>query len=418
MKNFNNITLVSAVILLLCSPFISLAQNDGYLYGKVTTIDDKEYTGAIRWGKEEVFWTDLFNASKERNENLDFLSRRDREDLERDYYRNNGDWGRRVSNWFGSDWYRNGDNDFKHQFVVQFGEIESIRPYRRQGADLVLRSGEKVEVEGQGYNDIGTDVKVMDDEIGEIELDWDRIESIQFMKAPSKFDKFGEALYGTVETYNGTFTGYVQWDHDERLSTDKLDGKSEDGDVSIAFGKIASIDNDGRRSDVQLKSGRRLTLYGTNDVNYENRGIIVTSEEFGRVDIPWREFKGVKFTDPKDKLVGYGEYSRARDLTGTVKVQGGETLEGRIIFDLDETKDYEILHGEDDELQFLIPFRQIKYISPKSYRYSNIELKNGTKLTLGNAQDVSDKNTGILVFTGGADPTYVRWEDVREITFN
>ena len=46
------------------------AQDTGFLYGKVTTIDNKEYTGAIRWGKEEVYWTDMFNASKEENENL------------------------------------------------------------------------------------------------------------------------------------------------------------------------------------------------------------------------------------------------------------------------------------------------------------------------------------------------------------
>ncbi len=54
------------------------------------------------------------------------------------------------------------------------------------------------------------------------------------MPTPHKLeDKFGEPLYGTVETYDGTYSGYIQWDHDERIATDKLDGDAEDGKMSI-----------------------------------------------------------------------------------------------------------------------------------------------------------------------------------------
>ncbi|MEL7005463.1 MAG: hypothetical protein AAFN93_22435 [Bacteroidota bacterium] len=426
MKNFNNINnfiMVGMVLILLCSPFLLSAQNEGYIYGKITTIDDRTYVGPIRWGKEEVFWTDMFNASKERNENLDYLSRNEREELEDNYRRNNNNgsyWERRVSNWFSSEWNWNDDRyEFKHQFVCQFGEIKSIRPYRRNGADIVLRNGDKVEVDGQGYNDIGSKIRILDPEIGEIELPWDRIDMIEFSQAPSKMDEtFGEPLYGSVETYGGVFTGFIQWDHDERVGDDKLDGDSRDGDVSISFGKIASIENDGNRSEVVLNSGRRFSLRGTNDVNNENRGIIVTTKEFGRVDIPWREFKKVTFTKSKGKLTSYDQFGSAKDLSGAVKVSGGETLKGRIVFDLDEEKDYEILQGKDNDIEYLIPFRNIKYLSPKSYRNSSIELKNGTKIVLEDSHDVSDRNSGILVFSGNGDPTYVRWEDVREINFN
>ena len=421
MKNCNNFIMVSMVLVLLCSPLVSSAQDGGYIYGKITTIDDRTYTGPIRWGKEEVYWTDMFNASKERNENLDYLSRDDRRDLEDDYRRSRsgGYWERRVGSWFGSDWNWGDDrNEFKHQFVCQFGELKSIRPYRRQGADITLRSGEKIEVDGQGYNDIGEEIRIIDPEIGEVELKWDRIDLIEFFQAPSKLDeKFGEPLYGTVESYGGTFTGFVQWDHDERVDTDKLDGDSRDGDMSIPFSNIASIENDGTSSAVELNSGRRLSMRGTNDVNSGNRGIIVTTE-YGRVDIPWRDFRKVTFSKNKGKLVKYNDYASAKELKGSVKTNRGETLEGKIIFDLDEEKDFEILHGKDGDIEYFIPFRELKLLAPKNYDNSNIELKNGTKLLLGDAQDVSDRNSGILVFKGKGEPTYVRWEDVREISFN
>ena len=31
------------------------------IYGTVTTDEDREYTGQIRWGDEEAFWFDFFN---------------------------------------------------------------------------------------------------------------------------------------------------------------------------------------------------------------------------------------------------------------------------------------------------------------------------------------------------------------------
>ena len=44
--------------------------------------------------------------------------------------------------------------------------------------------------------------------------------------------------------------------------------------------------------------------------------------------------------------------------------------------------------------------------------------KNGTKLTIGDARDVSEENDGVLVFTGGGDPKYVIWEDIEIIKFD
>ena len=49
-------------------------------------------------------------------------------------------------------------------------------------------------------------------------------------------------LYGVVATYEGdSVMGYIQWDHDERLSTDVLDGKTTAETLKVPMGKIKRI---------------------------------------------------------------------------------------------------------------------------------------------------------------------------------
>ena len=67
-------------LLTVCLSFSAQAQQS-LIYGKVTTISGESYTGQIRWGKEEAFWTDLFNGNKEGNDNYRYLSREDRSRL-------------------------------------------------------------------------------------------------------------------------------------------------------------------------------------------------------------------------------------------------------------------------------------------------------------------------------------------------
>lgn len=412
-------TLAVAILFFLCAGNTQ-AQDEGFLYGKVTTIDGKSFAGALRWGKEEAYWTDMFNASKERNNNLNYLSREEMDALEEHYRRRNGNsyrWGDFFSvSWSSDD---RDDNRHQHQFVCQFGEIKTIRPTGRQRAEITLQNGQRFDVDGEGYNDVASDVKVVDAEIGEIKLEWSRIETVEFSETPSKIaDKFGEPLYGTVETYAGSFTGFIQWDHDERVSTDKLDGDSEDGDVSIEFGKLKSIERDGFRSRVVLNSGREMDLRGSNDVNSENRGIIVTNDKIGRVDIPWREFKKVTFSNVAEKPKAYSSFKMQKELSASVKTTNGETLAGKIIFDLDEEYDYEVLQGEDEDIEYIIPFKYISKIVPRNYDNSDITLKNGTKIMLGEGQDVSDMNTGVLVFKDKNKPIYIMWKDIEEISFD
>jgi len=96
----------------------------------------------------------------------------------------------------------------------------------------------------------------------------------------------------------------------------------------------------------------------------------------------------------------------------------GETFSGRIIYDLDESYNFEMLQGNDDDLEYIIPMEHIASVAPKNYDYSEVILKNGTKLVIGDARDVSEDNDGVLIFTGSGDPTFVIWEDIEIIKFD
>lgn len=417
--NFKRITTTLMLIAFCTIPALINAQDSGFIYGTVTTIDDKTYTGAIRWGKEEVFWTDMFNASKEDNENLRYLSREERDDLDNKRYKSHNSYVERgIVKWVNSSW-NNSKYEHTHEFSVQFGEIKKLEITGRSRVYLTLQNGQRIEVKGEGYNDIGSSIMVLDKEIGEIKLNWSKIDAIEFLNTPNNLnEKFGEPLYGTVQTYNGTYEGYVQWDHDERVGTDKLDGDTSDGDVSISFDKIKSIENEGNRSTVVLNSGREMTLRGSNDVNSENRGIIVTSKKYGRVDIPWKEFRRVTFSDAKEKLPSYSDFKDSKKIRGSVKTVDGKTISGTIVYDLDEEYTMEVLQGKEEDIEYIIPFGKIVSVSPKNYDYSTVKLVDGTTLTLGESQDVSDKNSGLLVFEGSNDPVYIPWEKIEIVNFN
>ena len=390
------------------------AQDEGFIYGRVITEDGDTYEGPLRWGKEEVYWTDMFNASKKENKNLDYLSNREIEELEDRYDDRNENL---ISRFVNISWDSDNDSRFVHEFSTEFGNLKSLRIRSNDRVEVELKNGDTFKVDGSGYNDVGAKITILDRELGNVRLSWNNLEKIEFLPTPNKLDeKFGEPLYGTVVCDLGEFTGFVQWDHDERVGTDVLDGEEDGDDYEIAFEKIESIERDGFNSSlVTLKSGRELDLRGTNDVDDDNKGIIVTVRGLGRVDIDWDEFEKVTFKNAPGSGRGYDSFSSPKKIRGTVEVDNGDEHSGQIIFDLDEEYTFELLNGEDDDVKFVIPFSNIKEITPRGSYASNIILKDGSKLTLEDGQDVSEKNLGMLIKTDNGR-VYVPWDRVDRIT--
>ena len=265
---------VGALALGLALAVPASASDVGYIYGRVVTVDGDQYEGQLRWGKEEAFWDDIFNANKVENENLDYV---DHDVLNRMRWREPWrSWGL---------FFGNRNRQFTHLFAIRFGDLSRIRV--RGGHDLVVefRNGEQLKLD-DGSNDVGARVTVVDPRHGIQTLEWDRIRSIEFRETPAKLaKKLGDPLYGTVKSGNYEFTGHIQWDNDECLSIDELDGDTGDGDAAIAFGEIASIRKHRRGVLVRMKSGAELYLSGSNDVNRRNRGIVVKIANLGSVKI-------------------------------------------------------------------------------------------------------------------------------------
>lgn len=377
--------------------------HEGFIYGKVYTTRTT-YLGPIRWGKEEVLWTDLFNAAKT-DKSFDKLVPESKSDS----------WT--IDSWtLGSIW----ENTSTHQFTCQFGNIKEMRMVDSDIVILTLKNGGQIRVKDDG-NDIGEKVQVMDPELGEISIDWKNIDRIEFLPTPSRLNQtFGLPIYGTVEGMRREkYTGFIVWDNDERLLTDKLDGDSDDGDVSISFKDIASIEKRGRGSFIVTKSGRELYLTGSNDVNDENRGVMVVVPEVGIVKFSWDAFRKVTFTTPNNTGAAFDDFKAPKMMTGSISRIDGNELKGELVYDIDETIDFEIIEGEENGIEYLIPMKNIKSVTPKNYDYSQIELRSGQSLLLGEGRDVSARNAGVLVFQKGKkDPIYVSWRKIDRITFD
>lgn len=385
-------------------------ESSGYIYGTITTYN-ATYTGQIRWGPEEAYWNDFFNADKRGNEYFESIlaKKGDKKD--------DNLWGD-VDFWdFSSIWE---DRKYaRHEFATQFGNIASLEPAGNSRVRITLKNGQEIELIGTNYNDVGTTITIYDDELGKVKLAWSKIKKVDFAEPPDTFEpSTGGPIFGTIETFKGSYTGYVQWDHQERLGNDVLDGKGYDGDVSIAFKHIKSIESKGNSCFVTMHSGRTFTLSGERDVNNKNRGIIVTIPQVGKLDIPWRIFDKANFVKTNLTRDAYSYYKPPRGLQGTVQTLGGDRYSGKIVYNSD-VWEVETLEAKEDEVEYVIPFANIDRISPKNNYYSIVQFRNGDKVLLGKSKDVTSSNEGIILFTSDSrDPIYIQWENIELVVFD
>ena len=381
------------------------AQNgDQFIYGMVTTKSGDQYRGFIRWGNEELTWHDIFNSTKT------------------DAQMKESQTGKGFS-WSDLAWdfnsiWKDKRYSSNRSFACQFGDIAFLHNRGRDKVDVELKNGAIIKVRG-GSNDVGARLRMIDFELGVIKFDWDRIKHVEFFQAPAgENPDYGSLLYGQVKSRRGgIFTGYIKWDTDERVSKDILDGNSKNGEQKIPFGNILSITKDDNGSVVSFPSGRDIFLKGSNDVADGNRGIVVFQDGIGNVEIPWKHFEEITFQEPQGGL-GYRDYPDPKPIEGTVLLFNGNTHEGQIIFDMDELWSLEMLDGNDDYVEYQIPFRYIKSIRPKNKAYSLVELHNGDEFLLGDSQDVSRSNDGVLIMNkSNGKPISIEWDDIDQIDF-
>ena len=151
-------------------------------------------------------------------------------------------------------------------------------------------------------------------------------------------------------------------------------------------------------------------------MNATNRGIAINLPSVGQVIVGWHDFKLFR-SIPLDQLnlPVYDDFAAPERLSGRVETRDGLSLEGVLVYDLDEAMDFELLDGQNGNISYRVPFKYVQKIEPKNYKYTWVKLSGGTELVLGTMCDVTAANDGILVFRTGGEVVYVRWRDVKRV---
>jgi len=400
-------------VLIVCLIFVGGIQtataqiNKNYIYGKVFAKDSSVFEGYIQFGDRSFMWGDYFYLDKIENPYCEIVPENKR--IIRSTKVQDDKGSVRILN-------RNLNNLSTHEFVVRFGYLNSIEFLSQRYVTLEVKEGKFINVK-TSYSHSSLDVKVNDRELGEITLDASQISKIEFIPSPDiTEDVISSPLYGTVLTKQGEFTGFIWWDNDEHNENGLLDGNWGKKDVSIYFKNIQAIEKYDRCCNVTTVSGKTVRLCGSNDVNYGNRGIYVNMPNVGLVKIKWSDFESVEFIHSLNNVgLSYNDYMQVERIRGKVKTKDGHEVEGILVYDLDEAMNIENLDGKNGGLDYKIPFMYIKRVIPKSYKYSQVELKNGTKLFLGKSSDVDYKNDGVIIFKSSTEIEYYHWHEIREI---
>jgi len=374
----------------------------GGLYGTVTTLGGNSYTGTIRWDKNENYWDDYLDARK--NDDVEVAEE--------------GGLDLRVFGLQVLKTTRHGKEHVRSQFTIPMGHIRSIEAGHGDLTRITIKDGETVEARNTG--DLGGNMRgvTVTGASGETrELAWKDLDRVEFAPNPDPASD-STRLWGTVETTVGSFTGAVVWDRDESEDSDILDGDRDGRRERIPFGSIAGIEPMGKsRARVVLRTGKEMVLSGTNDVNSENRGIEVTLEGLGKVEVGWEALRKVTFT-PAPASRGYDAFDGGAPIRGTVTTRDGRALTGTVIWDRDERRTWESLDGEMRGVKFQILFGNIARIDRASEASARVTMRDGLSFELSGSNDVNDENKGIEVVAPDGTSTEVDWNDLASVEFS
>jgi hypothetical protein len=384
--------------------------HQGFLYGRITTIDGARYQGRLRWGgSQEAFWDDYFNGVKQENPWIahvpsELLTERHPIEI----------FGVRIG-------VREVEKNVGRQFMVRFGEIARIEA-RADQVRVTLKSGIAFDLDRFDASDFDDGVRVWDGERGVVDLASLRIRMIELL--PTARFAAPQRLHGTVQTSHADFTGFVQWNGEDGVGLDRLDGRTRDGQLSVRFDSIRSIARGaGDTTVATLDDGREVVFSNAPEVGDANRGIHVDDPRYGRVQVSWDVFERVDF-GPGGSGSAYSDFPPGHPLSGRVTTSDGRRLAGRLVYDLNESETSETLDAPFRGVDYRIPFCLVASILPRSSgeqadaHHAKVMLRDGEELQLERAGDLGDRNSGLLIFVDGQRSEYVPWADVEQVDFD
>ena len=395
------------------SPATSAKAHQGFLYGRVTTRSGAAYEGRLRFGgDEEAFWGDYFNGFKEENPWAgDVPPERLTE-------------SRPVTVLGVEIAQRTRKPNLGRPFMARFGDVRRIEPSGR-ALLVTLKSGTEFVLNRFDADDFADGVRVWDDEQGVVDLGERRIRAIELLPT-ADLEATPDRLHGTVRTAHGSFTGFVQWDRQFGVGSDKLQGRAAEGELSLRFDAIRTIARDSEnRAKVTLRDGGEFVLSGTRAAGRGNRGVYVDDARYGRVLVSWEAFERLDFAEGDGSGPAYDDFPPGQALSGTVTTRTGSRLTGRLVFDLDESETTETLDAPAGGVDYTIPFGFVASIEPPdqeecdSGRGVSVALHSGELLQLDCAGDLTPSNPGMLIFLNGSETTeFVPWANVARIALD
>jgi len=194
---------------------------------------------------------------------------------------------------------------------IRFSEISSIARISG-GARVVLTSDEELDLTGSNDVDRGNrGIQISDPRLGMVEVEWRDFHILRFHEPDrvAGYDTFdgGHRLQGTVVTQSGEqIEGVIRWDADEAESWEFLNGSTDEAAFTIEFSQVSRIERgEAFGAKVTLLDGRSFELDDSNDVDWDNKGILIApigSDGGNDLDgsrwrvIPWDDFREVTFT--------------------------------------------------------------------------------------------------------------------------
>ncbi|MBU8869707.1 MAG: hypothetical protein KOO60_02420, partial [Gemmatimonadales bacterium] len=192
----------------------------GFIYATVTWPSGESKTGFLRWGDEEAFWDDLFHSGYRDQVWDQYVDLEDlRKERRAEYFKTHGLLDRIA---YAMEKDRGNPLGWR-MFLSRFGDLRSIEIHDGDDDFAITADGGRHQIGGYA-NDSGSRLYLFIGQEKPERIRWNDLTEIVFSAAPPGSVPYAERLYGRVETSEGMFEGFIQWDKSECTSLDILDG--------------------------------------------------------------------------------------------------------------------------------------------------------------------------------------------------
>src|SRR5262249_32719002 len=148
---------------------------EGFLYGRITTVDGATHEGRLRFGgDQEAFWGDYFNGQKKGNP---WLAQIPPEKAPKEHSKLEV-FGLKVAE-------RDTSIKVERRFMVPLGDIARIESGGSRDVRVTLKSGSVFDLNRWDSSDFDDGVRIWEAGGSVVDLDTARLKTIDFLPAPA-----------------------------------------------------------------------------------------------------------------------------------------------------------------------------------------------------------------------------------------